>query len=112
MTKLYHHKTDGGAEYLTDTFIAWNHNGKSGKEGTITSETKICIRLDGQPELHTPNDHDRAALIEALKSLAGMLTVMLANGNDNCCVWMDVSHRNSVRAKLENACAALAQAEG
>lgn len=50
-TKLYHHKTDGGAEYLTDTFIAWKHNGKRGKEGRVTSDTKICIRLDGHPEL-------------------------------------------------------------
>jgi len=30
---LYYHKTDGGAEYLTDTFIKWEHNGKKGKEG-------------------------------------------------------------------------------
>ena len=45
--KLYHHKTSGGAEYLTDTFIPWEHNGKSGKEGTMTVETKICVRIDG-----------------------------------------------------------------
>jgi len=70
MTKLYHHKTDGGAEYLTDTFITWSHNGKRGKEGTITSETKICVRLDGQPELMTANDHDCAALLEALEQIA------------------------------------------
>jgi len=50
-TKLYYHKTDGGAEYLFDTFIKWEHNGKKGKEGTITDKTKFVVRLDGQPEL-------------------------------------------------------------
>ena len=30
--KLYYHKTDGGAEYLMDTYIDWSYNGKSGKE--------------------------------------------------------------------------------
>ena len=35
--QLYYHKTSGGAAYLTDTFISWKHNGKSGKEGIITS---------------------------------------------------------------------------
>ena len=38
--KLYYHETDGGAEYLTDTFINWEHNGKRGREGTITDKTK------------------------------------------------------------------------
>lgn len=45
--KLYYHKTGGGAEYLTDTFIDWSHNGESGQEGTITSETKFVVRIDG-----------------------------------------------------------------
>lgn len=45
--KLYYHKTSGGAEYLTDTFINWKHNGKSGKEGTVTAKTKIIVRIDG-----------------------------------------------------------------
>ena len=44
--KLYYHKTDGGAEYLMDTFIKWEHNGKKGKEGTITDKTKYVIRID------------------------------------------------------------------
>lgn len=47
--KLYHHKTDGGAEYLFDTFIKWEFNGKKGKEGVINDKTKIIVRLDGQP---------------------------------------------------------------
>ena len=51
MTKqLYYHKTDGGAEYLTDTFIKWSHNGESGKEGRITDKTKYVVRIDGNIE--------------------------------------------------------------
>lgn len=49
--KLYFHRTDGGAEYLTDTFIEWQHNGKSGREGVINTDTKYIVRLDGQPTL-------------------------------------------------------------
>jgi hypothetical protein len=45
--KLYYHKTTGGAEYLMDTFIKWEHEGKSGKEGTINEKTKYVIRIDG-----------------------------------------------------------------
>lgn len=45
--KLYYHKTDGEAEYLFDTFLAWNYNGKKGKEGTLTAKTKYVIRIDG-----------------------------------------------------------------
>ena len=42
--KLYHHKTDGGAEYLMDTYIECP-NGSL--EGTITSKTKYIVRIDG-----------------------------------------------------------------
>ena len=42
--KLYHHKTDGGAEYLFDTFILCP-NGK--KEGNMNRTTKYIIRIDG-----------------------------------------------------------------
>jgi len=42
--KLYYHKTDGGAEYLTDTFIKCI-NGH--KEGTFTDKTKYIVRIDG-----------------------------------------------------------------
>jgi hypothetical protein len=45
--KLYHHKTDGGAEYLTDIFIKWAYNGKKGKEGIINEKTKYIVRIDG-----------------------------------------------------------------
>jgi len=42
--KLYYHKTDGGAEYLFDTFIKCQ-NGH--KEGAITPKTKYIVRIDG-----------------------------------------------------------------
>ena len=44
--KLYYHKTDGGAEYLMDKFIAWEHNGRKGKEGVFKG-SKYIIRIDG-----------------------------------------------------------------
>jgi hypothetical protein len=47
--KLYYHKTDGGAEYLTDTFINWEFNGKSGKEGVFNG-AKYIVRIDGNIE--------------------------------------------------------------
>jgi hypothetical protein len=42
--KLYYHKTDGGAEYLMDTFIRCNGGHK---EGTVNDKTKYLVRLDG-----------------------------------------------------------------
>lgn len=42
--KLYHHKTDGGAEYLMDTFIVCP-NGET--EGVINENTKYIVRIDG-----------------------------------------------------------------
>ena len=45
--RLYYHKTDGGAEYLYDTYIRWSYNGKSGREGVINDKTKYMVRIDG-----------------------------------------------------------------
>jgi hypothetical protein len=45
--RLYYHKTDGGAEYLYDTYLDWEHNGKSGREGVINEKTKYMVRIDG-----------------------------------------------------------------
>ena len=39
--------TDGGAEYLFDTFIE-RENGH--KEGVLTDETKYVVRIDGKIE--------------------------------------------------------------
>ncbi len=44
--KLYSHQTTGGAKYLMDTYNEWEHNGKSGREGTVNTKTKYLIRLD------------------------------------------------------------------
>ena len=45
--KLYYHKTDGGAEYLMNTYIKWENDGKKGKEGVINDKTKYIVRIDG-----------------------------------------------------------------
>lgn len=45
--KLYYHKTDGGAEYLYDTFIEC---GNGHKEGVLTERTRYMIRIDGNLE--------------------------------------------------------------
>ena len=44
--KLYYHKTAGGAEYLTDSYIEWEHEGKKGREGTF-KDANYIIRIDG-----------------------------------------------------------------
>jgi len=44
--RLYYHKTDGGAEYLTDKGLAWEHNGESGMEG-IFEGARYIVRIDG-----------------------------------------------------------------
>jgi len=41
--KLYYHKTDGGAEYLTDR---WQRNPDGSKEGVVRG-AKIIVRIDG-----------------------------------------------------------------
>ena len=60
--RLYYHKTDGGAEYLTDR---WVRNPDGSKEG-VFKNAKIIVRIDGDitkdaeitlaDELFTPND--------------------------------------------------------
>jgi len=41
--RLYYHKTDGGAEYLTDR---WLRNPDGSKEG-VFKNAKIIVRIDG-----------------------------------------------------------------
>jgi len=41
--KLYHHKTDGGAEYLTDTFTLTPTGHKEG----IVKDANYVVRIDG-----------------------------------------------------------------
>jgi len=45
--RLYHHQTDGGAEYLMDTFIECPNGHKEG----VFEGAKYIVRLDGEPEL-------------------------------------------------------------
>ena len=45
--KLYRHKTDGGAEYLTDKFVLCPNGDKEG----VFAGANYIVRLDGEPEL-------------------------------------------------------------
>lgn len=42
-TKLYYHKTDGGAEYLSDTYIECPDGSKEGTFG----DANVLLRIDG-----------------------------------------------------------------
>ena len=42
--KLYYHKTDGGAEYLSNT---WIRNLDGSREGRVTRKTQYLVRIDG-----------------------------------------------------------------
>ena len=46
--KLYYHKTDGGAEYLMNTYVKCETK-EHGKwnEGVINKKTKYIVRIDG-----------------------------------------------------------------
>ena len=68
--KLYYHKTDGGAEYLTDTFIKCN-NGH--KEGHCNDKTKFLIRIDGDITKDAEIDIRDESKQEAIKQLTGLL---------------------------------------
>jgi len=45
--KLYHHKTSGGAEYLTDTYYLWGDKKPKNRSGCFNHKTKYVVRLDG-----------------------------------------------------------------
>jgi ribosomal protein L40E len=68
--RLYHHRTDGGAEYLFDTYIQCDYcnkckartpddgkdtcdkcGGAKHREGRITDDTKYIVRIDGDIEV-------------------------------------------------------------
>lgn len=42
-TPIYYHKTDSGAEYLSDTYIECRN---AHREGTFSKDTKILLRID------------------------------------------------------------------
>jgi len=70
--KLYYHKTDGGAEYLMDTYIDTGMDIKTGKilhrEGVVTDKTKFVVRIDGDitkdAELSIRGEEEHDALVE------------------------------------------------
>ena len=65
--KLYYHKTDGGAEYLTDKFVICPSGHKEG----VFENAKYIVRIDGdirQDAELTCNSHDD--LVAALTELA------------------------------------------
>jgi len=41
--RLYYHKTDGGAEYLTDRFVLRSDGGKEG----VLEGAQFIVRIDG-----------------------------------------------------------------
>ena len=41
--QLYHHKTDGGAEYLTDQFVVCPNGDKEG----VIENARFVVRIDG-----------------------------------------------------------------
>ena len=64
--KLYHHKTDGGAEYLTDKYIICPSGHKEG----IFEGAKYIVRIDGDitkdAELSIGNQTDKKDLAKYL----------------------------------------------
>lgn len=71
-TPLYRHRTDGGAEYLMDTFIECPNGHREG----VFKNASIVVRLDGQPEISCDavNNHDR--LVEENKALQGRINTL------------------------------------
>lgn len=68
--RLYYHKTDGGAEYLFDTFIECP-NGH--KEGTITDRTRYIVRIDGDIEEDAELTVRDSAPVSDVRSMAGSI---------------------------------------
>ena len=68
--KLYHHKTSGGAEYLSNKFVTCPNGEKEG----IFEEAEYVVRLDGQPELMFGN----AKLIAAAPDLLAACQMALS----------------------------------
>lgn len=52
MIPLYHHKTDGGAEYLSDAYIECPNGDREG----VFEGARYIVRLDGEPTLSVRNE--------------------------------------------------------
>ncbi len=68
--KLYYHKTDGGAEYLTDKFIECANGHREG----IFEGARYIVRIDGDiekdAELQVNDDGVEAGLLHSLSEIA------------------------------------------
>ena len=60
--KMYYHKTDGGAKYLTDKFVRCPDGSKEG----VFKNAKYIIRLDGEAELTVVEKNDEKGLTRTL----------------------------------------------
>jgi len=70
---LYHHRTDGGPEYLSDKFILCDNGHKEG----VFEGANYVVRLDGEPRL-TVRAEVNAELLEALeKAEAAMASLLI-----------------------------------
>lgn len=104
---LYHHRTDGGAQYLTDKFIAC----KGGHKEGIFEGANFIVRIDGDitkdAELRIKGDVYHAApdLLEALDSTLHALLQ-----------WMEIAEKRDRRKSdydaVKEARAAIAKAKG
>ena len=72
--RLYYHKTDGGAEYLYDTFIECP-NGH--QEGTITDQTQYVVRIDGDIEKDAELNGPGLALKDRVEKLEAAVQNLL-----------------------------------
>jgi hypothetical protein len=65
--RLYYHKTDGGAEYLSDTFIECRGGHR---EGDVNDKTQFVVRIDGDIAKDAElNIRDAFALLQAGKAM-------------------------------------------
>jgi len=91
--KLYHHRTDGGAEYLTDAFVEC----PSGKKEGIFEGANYVVRIDGDitkdAELTVRrNSHDDL--------LAALYLFEAARTNDELHIALDAAKAAIAKAEL------------
>ena len=123
LMKLYHHKTDGGAEYLFDTFVQCNYCNKceektpddglkicktcgteKHKEGVINDKTKYTVRIDGDitkdAELfvaeNTPKEMTTSQIKKELKQLDELI-----RGENQCFGRRDLIRESELNKELE-----------
>lgn len=98
---LYYHKTDGGAEYLTDKFVECPNGHKEG----VFEGASYIVRLDGQPKLTRKNVPDTTpALLAALEDCNEQLGRYLQSVEDG--------KDDDAESAYQFACAAIAAAKG